>query len=88
MAAALADFNNCLNKTLNIASQAMRDASNEQGLDNLADIHESTDQDMKDICSNNRKPGGFMANPAAGDGAPALMPNQGANFGFLIEKRL
>lgn len=86
-AAPLADYFLAM---LLITSASARTALASQGLNDYDDFLTLTEKDIADICSNIRKPGGTIANPAliAGGGQPALIPNPGTPIGYVHEKRL
>lgn len=93
MAAAQAELNNYLNNVLLIGDQAVRAALNTQGLQSLDDFIALTEKDIDDICSNARKPGGTIANPAfdaanSVPGVPPFLPNAGVQIGHIFVKRL
>jgi hypothetical protein len=67
-----------------------REAIIAQGLSSFKDFVGLTDQYMKDICTNAKRPGGAIQNPkwVAGDNMPQMIPNPGALVGFIHELRL
>lgn len=90
MAAVIATLENYMQTMLLITSPTARTALGNQGLNNYDDFLTLTEKDIADICSNVRKPGGTIANPAlvAGGNQPALIPNPGTPIGYVFEKRL
>ena len=89
MAGNLAAFHNYLDATLHIPV-VTREAFINQGITAFDDLIYITDKDVKDMCSNAKKPGGTIPNPnyVAGGNMPAFIPNPGAQVGFLHEKGL
>lgn len=91
-AAARAELNNYLRQVLLIADAAVRTALNTQGLESLEDFVALTEKDIDDICSNARKPGGTIPNPAYqarnNPAAPPFLPNAGVQIGHVFVKRL
>lgn len=87
MAATLANY---MDTMLLITSVTARTALSNQGLTAYEDFLTLSEKDIGDICSNVRKPGGTIANPAliAGGAQPALIPNPGTPIGYVLEKRL
>ena len=84
-----AAFNGYLNNRLNITSLVMRTAINDQGLTRIDDFIGLTDQDIKDLCDNIRKPGGTIPNPnATVAGQPPTIPNPGQPISFVSMKWL
>lgn len=73
-----------------ITSPTACNALANQGLTDYDVFLTLTEKDIGDICSNVRKPGGTIANPAlvAGGGQPAMIPNPGTPIGYVLEKRL
>jgi hypothetical protein len=93
MAAAQAALNNYLDTPLGITDGATRAALNQQGLQSFDDFLTLTEKDIEEICSNLRKPGGTIPNPAYNAAAPlpgvaAMIPNPGIGIGHVFEKRL
>jgi hypothetical protein len=93
MAAAQAALNNYLDAPLGITEAATRAALNQQGLQSFDDFLTLTEKDISEICTNLRKPGGTIPNPAYNAaapvvGIPATIPNPGINVGHVFEKRL
>ena len=91
--AALLALDNYLNNVLQIASVEARMALNNQGLTSFDDFLLLTEDDISDLCSIARKPGGNIPNPAFNrrnpvPGVPATIPNPGVLIGHLHEKRL
>jgi hypothetical protein len=91
--AALVALNNYLNNVLGITSPEVRIALNNQGLTDFTDFLQLTENDVGDLCSIARKPGGLIPNPAVNRrnpvaGLPPLIPNPGVLIGHLHEKRL
>lgn len=60
----------------------------EQGQDSLAELTLLTDSEIENLCKVVRRPGGLMANPNAGDGAPANIPNPGISVSLRAENNL
>jgi len=60
----------------------LRNALVAQGLDNVTNFFGMTDDDVEDLCSNIRKPGGIIPNPAREDeddvDVPAFIADPGA----------
>ena len=100
MAAALAGFNNYLQNTLLIGTTGVRTALNDQGLQSFDNLSTLTEDDIAEVCSNTRKPGGTVPNPAyvtptaaapavpGVPGVPVEIPNPGVRIGHVYEKRL
>jgi hypothetical protein len=93
MAADRAMLNNYLDGTLGITDGATIAALNVQGLDSFTDFLTLTEDDITDICSNVRKPGGTIPNPAYDPANPvagitATIPNPGTQLGHVYEKRI
>jgi hypothetical protein len=93
MAAALAALNNYLDNTIGIHDQATRLSLNGQGLESFDDFLTFTEKEIGEMCTNVRKPGGTIANPAFDPnnivpGIPATIPNPGLTLGLGYEKRL
>ena len=89
----LDELNGYLQNTLLIGQQNVRDALNAQGLISVSDFEGLTEEDIAEICSNARKPGGTINNPAYDvanpvAGVPATITNPGVLVGHVIEKRL
>jgi hypothetical protein len=63
-AALLAELNEYLEEGLLIVDAAVRNALNDQGLVSIDDLANLTEKDIANICSNARKPGGTIPNPA------------------------
>ena len=62
----------------------MRTAINDQGLTRIDDFIGLTDQDIKDLCDNIRKPGGTIPNPnATVPGKPPTITNPGQLISFF-----
>ena len=62
-----------------------------QGLDNVADFFGMSDDDVEDLCSNIRKPGGVIPNPAVvddPDAVPQFINNPGVAVGRVHQERL
>ena len=60
-----------------------------QGLDSLDELKLLTDSEIESLCKVVRRPGGTMANPAAGAaGQPALIPNPGLPVQLRAELNL
>jgi hypothetical protein len=75
-----------------IASNDLRQALIAQGLQDFDSYITLTDDDIEDICTNIRKPGGTVVNPNHDPvnpvvGVPATIPNPGIPIGHLTEKR-
>jgi hypothetical protein len=92
MAAALA-YNNYLTNTLLIASNDYQLSLIAQDLHTFGDYIALTEDNISDICTNVRKPGGTVNNPNHDPvnpvkGVPAAIPNHGIPIGHLIKKRL
>ena len=78
-----------LNNRLDITSLVMRTAINDQGLTRIDDFIGSTDQYIKDLCDNIRKPGGTIPNPnATVAGQPPNITNPGQPISFVSIKSL
>jgi hypothetical protein len=94
MAANCAALNNYLDGTLGIMDPPTIAALNAQGLDSFNDSLTLTEEDVTDICSNVRKPGGTIPNSALDPanivaGIPVTIPNPCVQLGHMIhEKRL
>lgn len=93
MAAAQGALNNYMNNVLLITTAAVRSALNVEGLQSLDDFVSLSEKDIDDICSNARKPGGLIPNPAydpttAVAGIGPTMANPGVQIGHLHVKRL
>ena len=67
-----------MSATLEIADQNVREALLDEGLDGFENFIGLTEDDIKDICKNVRKPGGDIPNPNNAAGQPARIPNPGA----------
>ena len=77
------------NNRLNITSLLMRTAINDQGLTRIDDFVGLTDQGIKDLCDNIRKPEGAIPNPnATVAGQPPTITNKGQPISFVSIKRL
>ena len=63
MATALNTLNNYLEHVLLILTLAARQAINVQGVEVLNDFVTLMEEDISDICSDVRKPGGVLPNP-------------------------
>jgi hypothetical protein len=92
MAAVIA-YDNYLTNTLLVANHDLRRALIAQGLQDFDDYVTLTEDDISDICTNIRKPGGTIANPDHDPANPvagvhATIPNPGNPVGHLAEKRL
>ena len=61
-----------------------------QGVTNITALHGMDEDDVDDLCSNIRKPGGDMFNPAHLDNPdqPELVPNHGTAVGRVHQERL
>ena len=61
-----------------------------QGVDNINGLLGMTEEDVDDLCSNIRKPGGLMPNPARANNAraPEFIPNLGTAVGRVHQERL
>lgn len=74
--------------------EPLREAINSQGISSTNDFIPLTEKDVETLCSNMRKPGGMIENPAIVAGRrgepnlPAFVPNPGVQVGFGHEKRL
>jgi hypothetical protein len=88
MAGNLAILRNYLDATLQVPV-VTREAVILQGISSFEDFVGLTDKDVQDICSNAKKPGGTIQNPnwVAGGNIPLMIPNPGAQVGFIYEKR-
>ncbi len=88
MAANLAALNNYLNGTLFIPL-LVRDAVIAQGLSSFDDFIGLSDSDVKNVCTNDMRPGGSIQNPAwVVDGImPQFITNPGAAVGKFHEIR-
>jgi hypothetical protein len=92
MAANQAAINNYLQDTLGFP-QTLAHALNAQGLDGFDILINLMDKDIKEMCTNVRKPGGTIPNPAFDaanpvPGVPATIPNPGVSMGLPHEKLL
>jgi hypothetical protein len=69
---------------------AIRDALVVQGVETITGLLGMDDDDVDDLCSNIRKPGGMMPNPARNTNprAPAFVPNLGTAVGRIHQERL
>ena len=72
---------------LQITDPAVRNALNAQGLTSVYDFEALSEEDVAEIYSNARKPGGLIANPDP-TGVPAMIANPGVLIGHLVEKKL
>lgn len=84
-------FNEYLQLVIGIQDNAVRTALRNQGLTNFDDFTTLTEEDVEEICSNVRKPGGMMANPNYNAGVqnqPLVIANPGVPLGHIYEKRL
>ena len=93
MAAGLAGFNNYLQNTLQINNANVGNAINQQGLQSITDLIHLTDDNISEVCSNARKHGGTIANPAFDPanpvaGVPATICNPGVLIGHIFEHHL
>ena len=93
MAAALAMLNHYFQNTLLIANAPIQAALNAQGLQNIDDFLTLMDDDIGDICTNARKPGGTIPNPAHNlanpvAGIPVMIPHLGILIGHMYQKWL
>jgi hypothetical protein len=93
MAAAQAAFNNYLTNTIGINLPGATAALNAQGLTSFDDFTTLTEDDIGDVCTNVRKPGGTIPNPNFNPnqplpGVPATIANPGTQLGHVFEKRL
>ena len=79
-------LNAYMDVVLQITDQAARDALNAQGLRAISDFEALSEDDIAEICSNARKPGGMIPNP--NPLGPPLIANPGIMIGHLAEKRL
>ena len=53
-------------------------AANDQGIDTIEELRRLKDSDVDELCKAMRRPGGYVANPNAGqDGQPPLIANPG-----------
>ena len=89
----LQQLNTYFQGTLLINQQSVRDALNAQGLISIGDFEGLTEDDIAEICSNARKPGGTIVNPDYDPvnpvaGVPPNITNPGVLVGHVIEKRL
>jgi hypothetical protein len=85
----LKELNDYLQDTLLIDDDDARRALKAQGLVGLRDFIGLTKDDIKNICTNVRKPGGTIPNPnAGGRNQPAFIPNPGVQLGHIFERRL
>ena len=89
----LQQLNTYFQGTLLINQQNVRDALNAQGLISIGDFEGLTEDDIAEICSNARKPGGTIVNPDYDPvnpvaGVPPNITNPGVLVGHVIEKRL
>lgn len=98
MAAAQAAFNNYLQNTLLIDSQAIRDEIGEQGITAFDDLTHRSDKYVQELFQKVRSPGGLVPNPAAvvpagapaevvaaAAAAPPFIPNRGVAVGVNLE---
>jgi hypothetical protein len=87
MAAALAQVRNAL-QAIGIVDVKQRDAITD--LITSMDVFKiATDDFIKDMCKNIRRPGGTLPNPNAGQpGAPAMIPCNGVAISPTAEERL
>jgi hypothetical protein len=93
MAAAQAALNNYLDNVLGINAPGATAALNMQGLTSFDDFLSLIEDDVADVCSNVRKPGGTIPNPNYNPanpipGVPQVLSNPGIQFGHIYEKRL
>jgi hypothetical protein len=84
----LEQLNEYLQDVLLIDKQDVRDALNGQGLVSLRDFLGLMKEDIKNICSNVRKPGGIINNPnaTARNNLPPTIPNPGVQLGHIYER--
>ena len=68
----------------------LRTALVAQGVNTIASLYGMTDDDVDDLCSNIRKPGGDMFNPAHLDDPdlPVMIPDLGTAVGRIHQERL
>jgi hypothetical protein len=88
MAANQAALNNYLQNTLGFPDD-LSQALNAQGLDAFDVLITLTDKDVKEMCGNDRKPGGIIPNPAYDAanpvaGVPLTVPNPGVSIGLPL----
>jgi hypothetical protein len=93
MAATQAALNNYLDDPIRITAAATRAALNQQGLQSFDDFVTLLEKDITEICSNLRKPGGTLPNPAHDPanpipGVPETISNPGIIIGHIYEKHL
>ena len=93
MAAALNAVNNYMEHVLLISTLAARQAINVQGMEALDELMTLMEEDISNICSNVRKPGGVLPNPMHDlqnvvAGIPLKILNPGVNVGHVHEKWL
>jgi hypothetical protein len=93
MAQVQAALNNYLTNVLGIVQYDVINALNNQGLTSIDDFISLTEDDIGDVCTIARKPGGMIPNPALLRrapiaGLPPTIPNPGVLIGHLHEKRL
>jgi hypothetical protein len=74
-------------------TQPLAHTLNTQGLDGFDVLITLTDKDIKELCTNVRKPGGTIPNPAYDAanpvaGVPLTLPNPGVPMGLPHEKLL
>jgi hypothetical protein len=87
---ALVAYDNYLLNTLLININDLKVTLRGQGLQSFDDFADSSDDNIGDICTNIRKTGGTIANPAYNPanplaGVPMTIPKPGVPMGHLIE---
>ena len=91
MAAAAATIRNYLADVIGIADgppgnlNLVRDKVRQEGLDNIGDLIEFDDEDVKILCASIRKPGGTIQDP---NDAARTIPDPGHSIAAISEKRL
>jgi len=74
---------------LGFSNEAVESLVTREAIDSLAELTRLKDQDVSDLCSVIRKPGGMIPNPDAGNaGQPATIRNPGVNVPLKAETRL
>lgn len=70
--------------------EAIRNALEAQGMDTIDGLLGMDEDDVDDLCSNIRKPGGHIPNPARRNNArgPQFIPNPGTAIGRIHQERL
>ena len=63
---------------LGLSVGAGNSAANDQGIDTIEELRRLKDSDVDELCKAMRRPGGYVANPNAGQaGQPPVIANPG-----------